>query len=107
MRGPKPVQRAFSNKNPRLVILDNVDPSFIGAALRSMNPKKTLVVVVARSGSTAETMATFLLVENWLRGAVGKKAATRNIAVTAEIHRDLAALAALEQYQTFHIPVNG
>jgi glucose-6-phosphate isomerase len=106
MRGPHPVQPAFSSKNPRLVILDNVDPSFIGGALASMNPKKTLVVVVAKSGSTAETMATFLLVESWLRAAVGKKAPTRIVAVTSAGHGDLAALAEREKYQTFHIPEN-
>ena len=93
MRGPHPVQPAFSSKNPRLVILDNVDPSFIEAALASMNPKKTLVVVVAKSGSTAETMATLLIVETWLRAALGKKTATRIVAVTSEGHGDLAALA--------------
>jgi len=106
MRGPHPVQRAFSTKNPKLVILDNVDPSFIGAALESMNPKKTLAVVIAKSGATAETMATFLVVESWVRAAMGKKSAQRIVAVTSQGHGDLAALAALEQYSTFHIPEN-
>ena len=106
IRGPHPVQAPFSVKNPRLVILDNVDPSFIAAGLRSMNPKKTLVVVVAKSGSTAETMATFLIVEDWLRGAIGKKASQRIVAVTSEGHGDLAALAERENYQTFPIPEN-
>src|SRR5205807_306357 len=81
MRGPHPVQPAFSTKNPKLVILDNVDPSFVHAALDSMNPRKTLAVVVAKSGATAETMATFLAVEKWLRDAVGKKTAQRIVAV--------------------------
>ena len=71
MRGPHPVQPAFSAKNPRLVFLDNVDPSFVDAALQSMTPKRTLVVVIAKSGSTAETMATFMVVNEWLRRAVG------------------------------------
>ena len=106
IRGPHPVQAAFSAKNPRLVILDNVDPSFIGAGLSSMNPKKTLVVVVAKSGSTAETMATFLIVEKWLRGAIGKKASQRIVAVTSEGHGDLSALAKREKYQTFPVPEN-
>lgn len=106
IRGPHPVQAAFSVKNPKLVILDNVDPTFVGAALNAMNPKKTLVVVVAKSGSTAETMATFLIVENWLRGALGKKAAQQIVAVTSEGHGDLAALATREGYQTFVIPEN-
>ena len=106
IRGPHPVQAAFSVKNPKLVILDNVDPSFVAAAIGSMNPRKTLVVVIAKSGSTAETMATFLIVEDWLRGALGSKAAQRIVAVTSEGHGDLATLAQREKYQTFPIPEN-
>src|ERR1039457_6955896 len=40
IRGPHPVQGAFSPEHPRLVILDNVDPAFTSAALASMNPRK-------------------------------------------------------------------
>src|SRR5512145_1801245 len=32
LRGPHPVQGAFSTKFPRLVILDNVDPVFLASA---------------------------------------------------------------------------
>ncbi|MFN7993807.1 MAG: glucose-6-phosphate isomerase [Bryobacteraceae bacterium] len=107
MRGPHPVQGPFSASHPRLVILDNVDPAFTGAALASMNPKKTRVVVVAKSGSTAETVATFLVVREWLRNAVGEKgAASRITAVTSEDRGDLLELAKREQYQTFFIPGN-
>jgi Glucose-6-phosphate isomerase len=56
MHGPHPIQ---SKDHPRLVILDNVDPTFIEAAFASMNPKKTMVVVIAKSGSTAETSQRF------------------------------------------------
>ena len=48
LRGPHPVQGAFTTEHPRLVILDNVDPSFTESALASMNPRKTLVVVIAK-----------------------------------------------------------
>jgi glucose-6-phosphate isomerase len=78
MCGPHPVQPAFSARNPRLVILDNVDPSFVEAALAS--------------GSTVETRATFLIVESWLGAAVGKKSPERIVAVTSEGHGDRAAL---------------
>lgn len=53
LRGPHPVQGKFSPARPRLVVLDNVDPSFVAAALESMAPKRTLVAVIAKSGSTA------------------------------------------------------
>ena len=77
IRGTHPVQGAFSAAFPRLVILDNVDPDFIASALRSMNAKKTLVVVIAKSGGTAETVATFMIVKEWLSAAIGRKASQR------------------------------
>jgi len=106
LRGPHPVQAAFSTKNPRLVILDNVDPSFIGSAILSMNPKKTLVVVIAKSGATAETCSTFLIVSNWLYSRIGKAAARRIAVVTSEGRGDLKTLAVREGYATFHLPEN-
>lgn len=106
MRGPHPVQGTYSAKHPRLVILDNVDPDFLHHALESMSPKKTVVVVIAKSGSTAETMSGFLVVREWLQAALGKKAAGRIIAVTSEGRGDLKVLATRENYATFHIPEN-
>ncbi len=106
LRGPHPVQRGFSTSNPRLVILDNVDPTFIESALASMNPKKTLVVVIAKSGSTAETVATFLIVRDWMARRLGRGAHRRIVAVTSSGRGDLAVLAAREGYRTFVIPDN-
>ncbi|NUN03396.1 MAG: glucose-6-phosphate isomerase [Bryobacteraceae bacterium] len=106
MRGPHPVQGEYSADFPRLVILDNVDPSFIAAALDSMNPRKTLVVVIAKSGSTAETVATFLVIRDWMVRKLGKKANRRILAVTSAGKGDLKKLATAENYRTFHIPDN-
>ncbi len=106
MRGPHPVQGAFTPEHPRLAILDNVDPDFTHAALASMDPKKTLVVVIAKSGGTAETVSTFLLVRDWMQQALGRKAAARMVAVTTEGKGDLFALAQSEGYRTFGIPEN-
>jgi glucose-6-phosphate isomerase len=107
LRGPHPVQAAHTPKNPRLVILDNVDPVFMGNALRSMNPKKTLVVPIAKSGSTAETMATFLLLHDWLTQALGPVKALKHIAVvTSEARGDLKQFAVANALPTFHLPDN-
>jgi glucose-6-phosphate isomerase len=106
IRGPHPVQPAFSTSNPRLVILDNVDPSFIGAALDSMNPKKTIVVVAAKSGATAETVAAFLIVRDWLLTRLGRKANERIAVVTSASKGDLKPFATAENYTTFHLPDN-
>jgi glucose-6-phosphate isomerase len=107
LRGPHPVQAAFSAQNPRLVILDNVDPVFIQSALESMNPAQTIVVPIAKSGSTAETMSTFLIVHEWLRAKLSaKKAAARIVAVTSEGRGDLKKFALDNDLTTFHIPEN-
>jgi len=106
LRGPHPVQPAFSTRNPRLVILDNVDPSFTAAALASMDPKKTFTVVIAKSGSTAETVATFLIVRDWMMKKLGRKAARRIAAVTTIGSGDLHKLAEREGYTEFGIPKN-
>ena len=66
-----------------------------------MNPKKTHVVVIAKSGSTAETIATFLIVQDWLTAKLGKKAAQRISVVTSEGHGDLKKLATREKYTNF------
>lgn len=107
LRGPHPVQPTHSPKNPRLVILDNVDPVFIANALASMNPKKTLVVPIAKSGSTAETMATLLVVLEWLKKGLGaKKALSRLVVVTSAARGDLKQFATTNQLPTFHLPDN-
>jgi glucose-6-phosphate isomerase len=106
IRGPHPVQGEFSTSHPRLVILDNVDPDLTAAALDSTNPKKTLVLVIAKSGATAETVATFLVVRSWLEKELGRRAAARIVAVTSRGRGELSALAGREGYRTFEIPEN-
>lgn len=103
IHGPHPVQ---AKTHPRLVVMDNVDPVLTDFALNSMNPKKTHVVVIAKSGSTAETIATFLIVKDWLTSKLGRKAAQRISVVTSEGRGDLKKLATQEKYTTFHLPEN-
>ncbi len=104
MRGPHPIQGAYTPKRPRLVVLDNVDPDFTHAALASMNPKKTLLVPIAKSGSTAETVATFLIVREWLTKAMGRRAHSRIAVVTTKGKGELDQMATAEKYQAFYLP---
>jgi len=106
IRGPHPVQGTFSKKHPRLVILDNVDPVFTRLALDSMDPKRTLVVVATKSGSTAETAATFLIVREWMKKKLGRKTSQRIVAITTQDKGDLYELAVRESYRMFYIPTN-
>jgi glucose-6-phosphate isomerase len=94
------VQGTHTPDRPRLVILDNVDPTFTEQALASMDREKTIVVVIAKSGGTAETVSTFLIVREWLNNA------SRIVAVTTKGKGDLYALAEKEGYRLFYIPEN-
>jgi len=113
MRGPHPVQTGAGKPNgraraarPQLVVLDNIDPGFVAQALERMNPKRTAVCVIAKSGSTAESLATFLIVREWLVAALGKRNRERIIAVTDPKKGDLLAIAKEEKYPLFFVPPN-
>src|SRR5215831_15923146 len=52
--------------NPRLHVLDNVDPVTITALLGRLSLELALFVVISKSGGTAETMAQYLVVRDRL-----------------------------------------
>jgi glucose-6-phosphate isomerase len=51
---------------PRLHVLDNVDPGTISALLARLDLERSLFVVISKSGGTAETMAQYLVVRERL-----------------------------------------
>lgn len=64
--GAQAVGTALGNSSVRLHFVDNVEPEPIIGLLRTLEPHKTLVNVISKSGSTAETMAAFLVFRQWL-----------------------------------------
>ena len=52
---------------PRLFVLDNVDPTRLAALLDVIDIEETVFNVITKSGTTAETMAQFLVVAYELR----------------------------------------
>ncbi len=119
LRGPYPVQHppagakprkhgagSTASRGPRLVVLDNIDPGLVAAALDRLNPRRTAVCVTTKSGSTAETISTFLIVREWMLKALGKQARARIIAITDAHKGDLLAIAKEEHYPLFFIPEN-
>ena len=59
------------NDLPRIFFLDNIDPDTIAGLLKVLDLKKTLVNVITKSGSTAETMSQFMIVKNILEQELG------------------------------------
>lgn len=67
--GPKTILEALSpfhnyRKKPRVFICDNVDPTTLSHVISIINKEKTTVNVITKSGSTAETMALFMILFN-------------------------------------------
>jgi len=70
-------------KRPRVYFEgNNLDPDTLVILLKNLNPKKTFVVVISKSGETAEAKAAFTVVEGWLKKGVGPKYGRQIIAIT-------------------------
>ena len=107
--GPAALEAALTrpNASKKLIVLDNIDPDFISGSLEALNPADTFVNVIAKSGVTAETMATFAIVRKWMTDALGPAGTRERIAVTTDPERgDLLAIAREEKFPTFAIPHN-
>ena len=50
---------------------NNLDPETLNVLLKNLDPKKTFVIVISKSGETTETKAAFTVVEGWLKKDVG------------------------------------
>ncbi|KPK89005.1 hypothetical protein AMJ80_10365, partial [bacterium SM23_31] len=51
---------------------DNIDPSLLKGLLNVLDVKKTVFNIITKSGSTAETLANFLVIREALINAVGE-----------------------------------
>ena len=74
---------SLRKKKPRIYFEgNNLDPDTLSVLLKNLNPKKTFVIVISKSGETTETKAAFMVVENWLKADVGKNYGRQIIAIT-------------------------
>lgn len=61
---------------------NNLDPDTLSVLLENLVPEKTFVVVISKSGETTETKAAFLMVEEWLKKALGVTFGRQILAIT-------------------------
>jgi glucose-6-phosphate isomerase len=90
---------------PRLHVLDNVDPRSVQGLLDVVNLAKSRVLVISKSGSTAETMSQYLLVRDRLR-IVGLSPREHLAFVTDPTKGVLRRVADAEGVPAFEIPAN-
>lgn len=90
---------------PRLHVLDNVDPDWIGEFLAHVDPRTCLFNVISKSGSTAETMSQFLIFQEVLIEALGQEEHKRHVVVTTDGKRGvLRPIVEEEGYASFVVP---
>ncbi len=90
---------------PRIFFLDNIDPDSINGLLDILNLKKTLVNVITKSGSTAETMSQFMIVKSRLEKELGEDEYRKNVVATTDRQTGvLRQIAEQEGYKTFVVP---
>ena len=76
---------------------NNLDPDTLSALLKNLQPKKTFVVVISKSGETTETKAALMVVESWLKKAAGRKYGRQILAITDPVSGSLRKRVELEQ----------
>ncbi|UCC26476.1 MAG: glucose-6-phosphate isomerase [Gemmatimonadales bacterium] len=92
---------------PRLYVLDNPDPETARGLLSRLDLRRTLVNVVSKSGTTAETMALYLVIRGMLAEVIDTDNLHGHFIFTTDPERGvLRALAEEEGVPTLAIPPN-
>jgi glucose-6-phosphate isomerase len=88
----------------RVHYVDNVDPDVVAGLMDVLEPGNTLVNVISKSGTTAETMSAYLAFKRWLKDGVGPDYRKQIIATTDPETGILRPLAEAERYTRFSVP---
>jgi glucose-6-phosphate isomerase len=92
-------------RGPRIHFAENTDPNTLSAILDILDPESTWVNVVTKSGSTAETMANFLVIRGFLIDSVGNFGyQERSLATTDPEEGFLKEIADREDLKVLPIP---
>jgi len=89
---------------PRIFFCDNIDPDQINGMLNVLDLKHTLVNVITKSGSTAETMSAFMIIKDRLEKELGADYKDNIVATTDKEKGILRDIATQEGYKTFVVP---
>lgn len=90
---------------PRLTVLDTLDPGTLAGALGRIDPRRALVNVISKSGTTTDTLAQYLAIRGWLDHAIGPDAATRHLVFTTDpVRGPLREIAERERIAALDFP---
>ncbi len=92
------------NGLPRIFYLDNIDPDYRNGLLDSIDLSRTLVNVITKSGSTAETMSQFMVIKDRLEKELGDNYRQNIVTTTDRATGFLRQITGEEGYKTFVVP---
>ncbi|MBM4403588.1 MAG: glucose-6-phosphate isomerase [Candidatus Cloacimonetes bacterium] len=90
----------------KVLVYDNVDPVFLTEILDAIDLDRTIFNVITKSGTTAETMAAYMIVADLLRRRYPVDYARRLIVTTDKEKGFLRQVIAQEGYPSFVVPDN-
>jgi glucose-6-phosphate isomerase len=61
---------------------NNLDPQTLSVLLKNLDPRRTFIIVISKSGETTETKAAFTVVEQWLKKSIGRNYGRQIFAIT-------------------------
>jgi len=104
--GNKAVYRALKTQKilKQLYVYDNVDPYFWDEILMSIKPERTIFNVISKSGTTAETSASFMFIINYLKTNFPNDYKERLIITTDKEKGFLRKIVESEGFQGFIVP---
>lgn len=106
--GPRAIVEALSplhnlSAKPKVFIYDNVDPRTLKHILSVLDLKKTSINVISKSGSTAETAASFMILWDEMVRIFGRDAGKRFIATTDPASGNLRKIATEQGMRTLPV----
>jgi len=71
-------------KTPRIFYAENIDADEIKGLFDILDPEKTVVNIISKSGTTAEPMANFLLFQKYLTEKIGEENFKKQVVATTD-----------------------
>ena len=94
------------NGYPRLFVADNIDPDAFNELLKIADPRKSVYCIISKSGSTAETMSQFMIVQQMLKQKLKGKWKKKVVVITDSEKGPLRKAAKENGLASFEVPQN-
>ncbi len=114
--GTRAMQKAFArevdmpghggHEGKQIWIADNVCPTTLGDWFGLLDPQRTVVVTISKSGGTIETISQYFLAREWLQKALGEAWKDHMIVVTDEAKGFLREEARAHGLDALEVPDN-